>query len=52
MSLRALIETAATRYVVNIVSGLPAFQSADLGPRKEGETVCDKSVQAAVGSLI
>ena len=31
---------------------LPASQSADLGPRRNDEPVCDKPVRAAVGSLI
>ena len=52
MSQRAFIESIASRYGVNTVSGLPASQSADLGPRREGEPVCDKPVRAAVGSLI
>ena len=52
MSQRAFIESVASRYGVNTVSGLPASQSADLGPRREGEPVCDKPVRAAVGSLI
>ena len=34
MSQRAFIESVAIRYGVNTVSGLPAFQSADLGPRR------------------
>ena len=52
MSQRAFIKSVASRYGVNTVSVLPASQSADLGPRREGEPVCDKSVRAAVGSLI
>ena len=52
MSQRAFIESVASRYGVNTVSGLPASQSADLGPRREGEPVCDKPVRAAVGSLV
>ena len=52
MSQRAFIESVASRYGVNTVSGLPASQSADLGPRREGKPVCDKPVRAAVGSLI
>ena len=44
MSQRAFIESVASRYGVNTVSGLPASQSADLGPRREREPVCDKSV--------
>ena len=52
MSQRAFIESVASRYGVNTVSGLPASQSADLGPRREREPVCDKPVRAAVGSLI
>ena len=49
---RVFIEHVASRYGVNTVSGLPAFQSEDLGPRREGEPVCDKPVRVAVGSLI
>ena len=49
---RSFIEPVASRYGVNTVSGLPAFQPADLGPRREGEPVCDKPVRVAVGSLI
>ena len=52
MSQRAFIESVASRYGVNTVSRLPASQSADLGPRREGEPVCNKPVRAAVGSLI
>ena len=52
MSQRAFIESVANRCGVNTVSALPTSQSADLGPRKEGEPVCDKPVRAAVGSLI
>ena len=44
MSQRAFIESVASRYGVNAVSGLPASQSADLGPRREEEPVCDKRV--------
>ena len=52
MSQRAFIESIATNYGINTVSGLSASQSADLGPRREGEPVCDKPVRATVGSLI
>ena len=52
MSQRAFTESFSSRYGVNTVSGLPASQSADLGPSRKGEPVCDKSVRAAVGSLI
>ena len=52
MSQRAFIESVSCRYGVNTVSGLPASQSADLGPRREEEPVCDKPVRAVVGSLI
>ena len=52
MSQRAFIESVASRYGVNTLSGLPASRSADLGPRRKGEPVCDKPVRAAVGSLI
>ena len=34
------------------MSDLPASQSADLGPRRKDEPICDKPVRAAVGSLI
>ena len=37
MSQRAFIESVASRYGINTVSGLPSSQSADLGLRKEGE---------------
>ena len=49
---RAFIESVVSRYGVDAVSDLPASQSADLGPRKSDEPVCDKPVCAAVGSLI
>ena len=52
MSQQAFIEAVVSRYGVNTVYGLPASQSADLGPRREGKPVCDKPVRAAVGSLI
>jgi hypothetical protein len=52
MSQRAFIESVASRYIVNTISGLPASQSADLDPGSEGDSVCDKPVRAAVGSLI
>ena len=52
MSQRAFIEAIASRYGVNTVSGLPASQSANLDPRREGESICDKPVPAAVGNLI
>ena len=52
MSQRAFIESVSCGYGVNTVSGLPASQSADLGPRREEEPVCDKPVRAVVGSLI
>ena len=52
MSQRAFIKSVASRYGVNTVSVLPASQSADLGPRREGEPICDKPVRAAIGSLI
>ena len=45
MSQRAFIESVASRYGVNTVSGLPASQSAELGPRREGEPVCDKQFE-------
>ena len=34
------------------MSHLPASQSADLGPMRNDEPVCDKPIRAAVGSLI
>ena len=49
---RAFIESVVSRYGVDAVSDLPASQSADLGPRRDDEPVCDKPVRAAVGSLI
>ena len=51
-SQRAFIESVVSRYGVDAVSDLPASQSADLGPRRNDESVCDKPVRAAVGSLI
>ena len=51
-SQRAFIESVVSRYGVEAVSDLPASQSADLGPRRDDEPVCDKPVRAAVGSLI
>ena len=47
-----LIESVVSRYGVDAVSDLPASQSADLGPRRNDEPVCDKPARAAVGSLI
>ena len=49
---KAFIESVASRYRVDAVSDLPASQSADLGPRRNDEPVCDKPVRAAVASLI
>ena len=49
---RALIESVVSRYGFNTVSDLPAYQSANLGPRRNDEPVYDKPVRAAVGSLI
>ena len=51
-SQRAFIESVVSRYGVDAVSDLPSSQSADLGPRRDDEPVCDKLVCAAVGSLI
>ena len=51
-SQRAFIESVVSRYGVEAVSDLPASQSADLGPRRDDEPVCDKPVRATVGSLI
>ena len=51
-SQKAFIESVVSRYGVDAVSDLPASQSADLGPRRNDEPVCDKPVRAAVGSLI
>ena len=47
-SQRAFIEYVVSRYGVDAVSDLPASQSADLGPRRKDEPVCDKPVRAAV----
>ena len=47
-SQRAFIESVVSRYGVDAVSDLPASQSADLGPRRNDEPVCDKPVRAAV----
>ena len=52
VSQRAFIEYNVSRYGVDAVSDLPASQSADLGPRRKDEPVCDKPVRAAVGCLI
>ena len=52
MSQRAFIESVARRYGIDTVSELTASRSTDLGPRREGEPVCDKMVRAAVESLI
>ena len=51
-SQKAFIESVVSRYGVDALSDLPASQSADLGPRKNDEPVCDKPVRAAVGSLV
>ena len=51
-SQRAFIESVVSRYGVEAVSDLPASQSADLGPRRDDEPVCDKPVRATVCSLI
>ena len=48
----ASIESVASRYRVNAVSDTPASHSADLGPRRNDESVCNKPVRAATGSLI
>ena len=50
-SQRALIESVASRYGIDAEWDLPASQSADLGPRRKDESVCDKPVLAAVSSL-
>ena len=34
------------------MSDLPASQSADLGPTRNDELLCDKPVRAAVGGLV
>ena len=52
MSQRAFMEYVASRYGVHTVSGLPASHSAELGPRREDEPVCDKPVRAVAKSLI
>ena len=52
MSQRAFIESVVSRYGVDAESNLPASQSDDLGPRRNDESVCDKPVRTAVGSLI
>ena len=51
-SQRAFIEFVVSRYEVDAVSDLPVSQSADLGPRRNDEPICDKPARAAVGSLI
>ena len=47
-SQRAFIESVVSRYGVDAVSDLLAFQSTDLGPRRDDEPVCDKPVRAVV----
>ena len=51
-SQRAFIRSVVSRYGVDAMSDRPAPQSADLGPRRNDEPVCDKPVRAPVGSLI
>ena len=51
-SQRAFIESVVSRYGVDAVSDLPASQSADLGPRRADEPVCDIPVRTAIDSLI
>ena len=51
-SQRAFIESGVSRYGVDAVFDHPAPQSADLGPRRNDEPVCDKPVRAPVRSLI
>ena len=51
MSQRAFIESVASRYRADVESNLSVSQSADLGPRRNDESVCDKPVRVAVGSL-
>lgn len=41
-----------SRYEIDAESDRPVSQPADLGPRRDDESVCDKSVRAATGSLI
>ena len=52
VSQRAFVESVVSRYGVDAESNLPASQSEDLGPRGNEESVCDKPVPAAIGSLI
>ena len=40
--------SVVSRYGVDAESNLPASESADLGPRRNDESVCDKPVRAAV----
>ena len=51
-SQRAFIEPAVNRHGIDALSDLPASQSADLGPRRNDEPVCDKPVRAAVCSFV
>ena len=47
-SQRAFVESVASRYGIGAVSHLPAYQPANLGPKRNDEQVCDKPVRAAV----
>ena len=47
----AFIESVVSRYGVDAISDFPASRSANLGPRRNDEPVCDKPVRTAVDSL-
>ena len=52
VSQRVFVDSVVSRHGVDAESNLPASQSADLGPRRNDKSVCDKPTRAAVGSLI
>jgi len=52
VSQRALFESVVSRYRIDAESDLSASQSADVGLRRDDESVCDKPVRATVGNLI
>jgi len=52
VSQRELVETVVSRYGIDAETDLPASQSTGVGPRRDDESVCDKPVRVAVGSLI
>jgi len=52
VSQRPLVKYVVSQYGIDAEWDLPASQSANLGPRRNGESVCDKPVRAAVSGLI